>query len=217
MFRMSKEINSIYLNTYVYIIYIYVPILVTNSQETRIPNIRQQVWRKNVEESYTFASNLSNLFPSCTMSRQIWLLKCSFAILILVRHEQDLDAKISLRLGSLKLLKTVLSADKTRSWILFQDTLRKLTCPLKGTIFKREISPSNHQFSGDILSFAGGNLYFQNSKRLSFNEEAAWPPPFNGSHLINGIFQKKISTFPQLQFMKIDEAIPVASWELIDL
>jgi len=30
-------------------------------------------------------------------------------------------------------------------------------------------------------------------------------------HLVNGIFQKKISTFPKFQFVKVNEAIPIAS------
>ena len=30
-------------------------------------------------------------------------------------------------------------------------------------------------------------------------------------HLVNGIFQKKISTFPKFQFVKVDGAIPIAS------
>ena len=81
MFRMSKEINSrLYLNTtYVtYVLYKYIRSQIGNKLTgTAIPNIRQERWRK----------------IHTPLSPTKWLLKCSFAILILVRHEQDLDAK----------------------------------------------------------------------------------------------------------------------------
>ena len=37
----------------------------------------------------------------------------------------------------------------------------KLTCPLKRDHFLKEISSSNHHFSGDVLVFRGGNMGYQ--------------------------------------------------------